>query len=68
MQEVIWPLTEQGVKHREQFEDHIRIIKDQEHRLVLVEQTLFKSDKIDDRFEWIYNRIAEAESVRANET
>ena len=37
-------------------------------RLVLVEQTLFKSDKIDDRFEWLYTRIAEAESLRAAET
>jgi hypothetical protein len=67
MQEAIWPLTEQGVKHKEQFLEHIAKIQDFETRVSFIETALFKSDNVEDRFEYLYRRIGEAEEARARD-
>ena len=51
MQGLVTPLVEQGTKHKEQFVHNIHSLNDHESRIALLEYSIFKSDKSEDRFE-----------------
>ena len=59
MQDLVAPLVEQGIKHKEQFIENIHTLNDHESRISFIEIAIFKSDKSEDRFEGIYRKIAE---------
>ena len=59
MQDLVMPLVEQGVKHKEQFMENIKVLNDHEARVAFMEIALFKSDKLDTRFEDIYRKLAQ---------
>lgn len=64
MQDLVAPLVEQGIKHKEQFIENIHTLNDHENRISFIEIAIFKSDKSEDRFEGIYRKIAEMEEMR----
>ena len=59
MQDLVAPVVEQGIKHKEQFIHTIKKLNDYEQRIGFLEYSIFKSDKAEDRFENIFRRIAE---------
>lgn len=59
MQDLVAPLVDQGNKHKEQFVHNIHTLNDQEERLAFLEFSIFKSDKSEDRFEYVLREIAE---------
>lgn len=67
MQDLVAPVVEQGVKHKEVFLNHQRNLADHEKRIGFVEYDLFKSDKQEDRFEEIFRKIAEMELQRSSD-
>ena len=59
MQGLVTPLVEQGTKHKEQFVHNIHSLNDHESRIALIEYSIFKSDKSEDRFEQVLRKISE---------
>ena len=64
LQKLIHPVFEQSSKHKEQFVTHIHTLNEYEDRLRLIEYALFKSEKGADRFDDLYNKVAECEQRR----
>jgi quinol monooxygenase YgiN len=58
-------VVEQGVKHKEQFLVHQKLLGEFEVRTGFIEYDLYKSDKKEDRFEEVFRRIAEMEQQRS---
>ena len=65
MQDLVSPVVEQGVKHKEQFLHNIGALNDHESRIGFLEYAIFKSEKAEDRFEQLFRKIAEMEQARA---
>ena len=64
MQDLVAPLVDQGIKHKEQFVHNISELNDHKSRLEFIEFAMFKSDKKEDRFEELFRKIAEMEQKR----
>ena len=67
MQDLVAPVVEQGVKHKEVFLNHQRNLADHEKRIGFIEYDIFKSDKQEDRFEEVFRKIAEMELQRSSD-
>lgn len=65
MQDLVAPVVEQGVKHKEQFLVHQKLLGEFETRVGFIEYDLYKSDKKEDRFEELFRKIAEMELQRS---
>ena len=65
MQDLVAPCVEQGVKHREQFVETIQKLHQHESSIVFLEDVLYKSQTVDNRFDAIDFRFAKMEEQRA---
>ena len=65
MQELVAPCVEQGIKHREQFVETIQQLHQHESKIVFLEDVLYKSQTVDNRFDAIELRFAQMEQQRA---
>lgn len=65
MKDLVAPQVEQGVKHKEQFFEHINTLRDHHTRIEFLETAIFHGQKKEDRFEFLHRKIAEAEEHRS---
>lgn len=65
MQDLVAPCVEQGIKHREQFVETIQKLHQHESSIIFLEDVLYKSQTVDNRFDDIDLRFAKMEERRA---
>ena len=64
MKDLVAPQVEQGVKHKEQFFEHINTLREHQTRIEFIETAMFHGQKKEDRFEFLHRKLAEAEEQR----